>query len=149
MERSPSLLLVVVVLLLGGCSDSIFGCPDRPIDVTPSPDNSYKAVTRECGCKAQNGTYLVSAIVERQAVESCSHLEKLAVAAVVTKHGSKNDATGKISVLWRGTDSLVVRLNRLQQYDLRNTPIFQYGLPPDQQPPTNADPPKIVVVNDL
>ncbi|QSX79574.1 hypothetical protein [Agrilutibacter solisilvae] len=148
MEKSSS-LLVVTALLLGGCTDSIFGCPDRLIDSTPSPDHAFKAVARECGCKAQNGTYLVAAIVEQQAAGSCSVLEKVAVAAVTTKAGGKNDATGKVTVLWRDPDTLVVRLDRQQQYELRNDPILAHGAPPTQQPPAHSGRPRIVVVNDL
>jgi len=128
-----SLLIFLLAALTSGCTDTIFGCADREIGVSVSPDNTYKAVTRECGCKAQNGTYLVAAIVARDADESCSTLETHAFSTVVTKtSGGANDATGDISVQWKGNRDPVVRLNKAQRYRLS---------------PLEA--PMITVVNDL
>ena len=114
--KSPCLLAVLLSMTLTGCLDSFWGCPDRLVNVTPSPRGNYRAITRECGCKAEAGTYISTFIVPRGHDETCQSQDR-AVASV-----RSDSPAGVMHAHWEHEKLLRVKLSGIDRPTLKNYP---------------------------
>jgi len=121
------LLVLAFSVLLAGCTDAIFGCPDRLIDAKPSPGNRFIAVTRECGCKAQSGTYLVTVIVRTEDdYPGCRRPAEAAIASIRTK-----TADGSLSSYWADETTLHVTPIGTDIEHVYNDPVYDFDFGAD------------------
>jgi hypothetical protein len=108
MKNIARLALATLILTsLLACSDaynSFFGCKPDLISTVPSPDGKYKAVTRVCGCSADVGRHLSTAIVHSNTQGSCHDLKDESL-AISWNNTDKSSA----SVLWQDNRTLEVK----------------------------------------
>ena len=114
--KSLCLLVLLLSMTLTGCLDSFWGCPDRLINVTASPRGNYRAITRECGCTAEAGTYISIFIVPRGHDETCQ-CQNLAVASV-----RSDSPAGVMHAYWEHEKLLRVKLSGIDRPTLKSYP---------------------------
>src|SRR3546814_11735951 len=96
MKNIARLALAALILTsLLACSDaynSFFGCKPDLISTVPSPDGKYKAITRVCGCSADVGRDLSTAIVHSNTQGSCHDIKDESL-AITWKHNDKSSTS--------------------------------------------------------